>query len=66
MVWWGEFFIGKIWGEGYKVCDFLLIGWWWGYRAVFQESCSQPKVTILYLGEGLPAEELEDIVMYIP
>ena len=24
----GEVFIGKIWGEGYRVCDFLLIGWW--------------------------------------
>ena len=21
-------FIGKIWGEGCRVCDFLLIGWW--------------------------------------
>ena len=24
----GEVFIGKIWGEGFRVCDFLLIGWW--------------------------------------
>ena len=24
----GEVFIGKIWGEGCRVCDFLLIGWW--------------------------------------
>ena len=23
-----KFLIGKIWGEGCKVCDFLLIGWW--------------------------------------
>ena len=26
----GEVFIGKSWGEGCRVCDFLLIGWWWG------------------------------------
>ena len=24
----GEIFIGKIWGEGYSVCDSLLMGWW--------------------------------------
>ena len=24
---WGEFFIGKIWGEGCRFCDFLLIDW---------------------------------------
>ena len=24
----GEVFIGKIWSEGCRVCDFLLIGWW--------------------------------------
>ena len=24
----GEVFIGKISGEGCRVCDFLLIGWW--------------------------------------
>ena len=24
--------------------------WWWGKMAVFQESCSQPKVAILHLG----------------
>ena len=23
----GEVFIGKIWGEGCRVCDFLLMGW---------------------------------------
>ena len=31
----GEVFIGKIWGEGCKVCDFPLIGWWWSNRAGF-------------------------------
>ena len=49
----GEVFIGKIWGEGCRPCDFLLIGWWWGNRAVLQESCAQPEVTILHLGRGL-------------
>ena len=24
----GKVFKGKIWGEGCRVCDFLLIGWW--------------------------------------
>ena len=23
-----KFLIGKIWGEGCKVCDFFLIDWW--------------------------------------
>ena len=26
IVFWGEVFIGKIWGEGCRACDFLLIG----------------------------------------
>lgn len=29
-----EVFIGKIWDERGKVCDSLLIDWWWGNRAV--------------------------------
>ena len=45
----GEVFIGKIWGAGCRVCDFLPIGWWWGNRAVLQESHAQPEVTILHL-----------------
>ena len=33
--WFGEkVFIGKIGGEGCSVCDFLLIVWWCGNRAV--------------------------------
>ena len=24
----GEVFIGKIWGEGCRMCDFLLTAWW--------------------------------------
>ena len=31
---------------------FLLIDWWWGNRELFQESCAQPEVTFLHLGEG--------------
>ena len=63
----GKVFIGKMWGKGWRVCDFLLIGWWWGDRVVFQESCAQPEVTILHLGGGLgSAKELYNIVMYIP
>ena len=30
----------------------FLIGWWWGNRAVLQESCVQSEVTILHLGGG--------------
>ena len=48
----GELFIGKVWGEGCRVCNFLLIGWW-GNRALFQESCAQPEIAILHLGGGL-------------
>ena len=33
----GEVCKGKIWGEGCKVCDFLLLGWWWGNGLTFQE-----------------------------
>ena len=39
---------GNIWGEGCRVCDFLLIGGWCGM--VFQESWAQPEVTILHFG----------------
>ena len=48
-----------IWGGGQSLhslllcADFLLIGWWWGDRAVLQESGAQPEVTILHLGGGL-------------
>ena len=49
----GEVFIGKIWSEGCRVCDFLLIGCWWGNRVMLQESCAQPEVAILHLGGGL-------------
>ena len=63
----GEVFIGNICGEGCRVCDFLLIGWWWGSGEVLQESCAQPEVAILHLGGGLgSAEGLKNIVMYIP
>ena len=48
----GKNFIGKIWGEGHRVCDFPLIGQWWGNRTVLQKSCAQPEVNILHLGGG--------------
>ena len=64
---WGKVFIGGIGGEGCRVCDLLLIGWWWGSKAVLQESCAQPEVAILHLGGGLSsAEELKDTVLYVP
>ena len=49
----GKVFIGKIWEEGCRACDFLLIGWWWSNRVVLQESCAQPEFTILHLHGGL-------------
>ena len=49
----GEVFIGKIWCEGSRVFDFLLIGGWWSNRAVFQESSAQPEVANLHLDAGL-------------
>ena len=30
----GKAFIGKTWGEGSWLWDFLLIGWWWGNRVM--------------------------------
>ena len=36
----GGVFKGNIWGEGCRVCDFLLIGWWGGNRVVFLGSQS--------------------------
>ena len=53
--WWfkGRFLQAKFVGEGCRVCDFLVIGWWWGNRAVLQECCVQPEVTILHLIGGL-------------
>ena len=49
----GKGFTGKLWGESCSMCDFLLIGWWWGSRVVLQECWIQPKVNILYQGRGL-------------
>ena len=51
---------GKIiWGGdqsfySFPLCeDFLLIGWWWNNRVVFQGSCAQPEITVLHLVGGL-------------
>ena len=63
----GRVFMGKIWSEGSRVCDFLLIGWWRGNRVVFQESCVQPEVTILHQGGGLSSCRTQKyFVMCIP
>ena len=51
--WFSEKSLGKIWDEGCRVCDFLLIGWWRDTRAVLWECCAQSEVTILQLGGGL-------------
>ena len=61
----GHVFIGKIWGEGYRVCDFLLIVWCWGNWAVFQESCAQAEVTILHLGWGLSSSRRTQRYCYV-
>ena len=36
----GRVFKVNIWLEGCRVNDFLLIGWWWGNRVVFQKTQS--------------------------
>ena len=43
--------------------DFLLIGWWWRNRDIFQESCAQLEVTILYLGGGLSSPQKNSKVL---
>ena len=59
--------MGKILGEGCRICDFLQIGWWRGNWRVFQESCAQPEDTILpQIGNISSPEELKNTVMYIP
>ena len=64
---WGRVLKAKFGCKGSRVSDFLLIGWWWGNRAVLQESCAQPGVTILPLGGGLSSCRTQRcIVMYIP
>ena len=62
-----------IWGGGQSLphlplCTFLLIVWWWGNQAVFQESCAQPEVTVLHLGRDLSScrRTQRYFVMYIP
>ena len=46
-------FYRQIWGEGCKMCNFFLIGWWWGNRVALQKSCAPPEVTILHPGGSL-------------
>lgn len=54
-------FKGKIWSEGCRVCDSLLIGWWWGNRDLML-SLKLPSFTWV----EAPAKELTDINMHIP
>ena len=62
----GEFFMGRIWGKGCRVCDCLLIDWRWGHR-MFQASYAQHEVAIFHLSGGLSsAEELKGTVICIP
>lgn len=43
--------------------DFLLVVWWWGNRAMLQESCVQPEISsATWVGDFVPIEEF----MYIP
>ena len=59
---------GKIWGEGCRVCDFPVFGWWWRNKVVFRESCAQPEVTFLQeLGGGLSSyrRTQRHIVIYL-
>ena len=60
-----KFLIGKIWDEGHGACDFLMIGYWWGNRAVLQESCAQPEDTTLHLGGSLSCCRRTQKVCYI-
>ena len=59
MVFRGRVVIGKMWSEGFRVCDFLLIGW-----------CSRDLLFSLklplsnWMGALVPAKEVKDIVMY--
>ena len=57
-----KLFTGKIWGEGGRVCDFLLIGWWGGNGAVL----SLQLLSSTGVGALVPTEGVKDIVMYFP
>ena len=56
---------GKMWDEGFRVCGFLLTRWWWNNRAVFQESCAQPEVTILHLSRSFSSYRRTKIYCYV-
>ena len=62
----GKVFMHKIWSEGCRVCDFLLIDWWWGNRVVFQESVFRLKLLSSTWARTLvPIQYPMGIVMYI-
>ena len=58
-------FIGKIWGEGWRILwlfsDRLAVS----NRVVFQKCCAQPEVTILHLGGGLSSYKIDQRYCYI-
>ena len=54
-------FKGRIWSEGCRVCDFLLIGWWWGNR-----DHAQPEVAVFHLRGSACKRILTDINTHVP
>ena len=63
---WGKSFYSKMWSEGCRVCDFLLIDWWLGNRGIFQKFCAQPEITILHPRGGLSScRRTKDILFCI-
>ena len=77
----GRVFKGKTGGEGCRVCDLPLIGWWGGNLVVPQESeasafwfpplwglraCADPKSpSSPWVGPPGPAEELRDLYQIV-
>ena len=78
---WGRVLTGKIWGEGCRVCDLPLVGWWWGNRVGFQESQSSafmfqsvwglcPRLSLklsssTWVGALVPVEECRDVYQIV-
>ena len=55
---WGEVYIGKIWGKLCRVCVFFLIGWWWG-----KTQCSR---TLNYWPPGLSESGISAYSYHLP
>ena len=58
-------FLGKVWDEDCRLCDFSSDWLVWGNRVMFQEFCAQPEVTILHLGEDLSSCRRTERYCYI-